>query len=46
MTKEDIIVLCEEIIDGCEDGTKPEAKYLLEALYEVRAYLVNEGEVK
>ena len=45
MTKEDIIVLCEEAIDGYEDGTKPEAKYLLDALYEARAYLINEGEV-
>jgi hypothetical protein len=46
MTKEDIIVLCEEAIDAYEDGTKPETKYLLETLYEIRAYLVNEREIK
>ena len=45
LTNEDIIVMCEEAIDGYEEGgEKAEAKYLLDALYEIRAGLINEGE--
>lgn len=44
MSKEDIIVMCEEAIDGYEEGgERAEAKYLLDALYEIRAGLINEG---
>jgi hypothetical protein len=40
ITKEDIVVLCEQAIDEYEEGLQ--VKYLLYALYEVRAYLINE----
>jgi hypothetical protein len=47
MTREDAIVLCEQAIDGYEEGLgRSEVKYLLDALHEVRAYLINEGEGK
>lgn len=47
MTREDVIVICEQAIDGYEEGLdKAEVKYLLSALYEVRAYLINEREGK
>ena len=45
MTREDIIVLCEEAIDGYEEGgERAEVKYLLDALHEIRATLINEKE--
>lgn len=47
MTREDIIVLCEQAIDGYEEGLeKAEVKHLLDTLHEVRAYLINEKEGK
>jgi hypothetical protein len=45
VTREDIIVLCEEAIDGYEAGEeRAEVKYLLDALHEIRAGLINEKE--
>ncbi len=45
--KEDIIVLCEQAIDGYEEGgERAEVKYLLDTLHEIRALLINEGEGK
>jgi hypothetical protein len=47
MTNEGIIVLCEQAIDGYEEGgERAEVKYLLDALYEIRATLINKGEMK
>jgi hypothetical protein len=41
--KEDIIVLCEQAIDGFEEGgERAEVKYLLDTLHEIRALLINE----
>lgn len=44
MTKEDIIVLCEEAIDRIEEGGELDSKAIFELLHEVRAYLVNQGD--
>ena len=41
MTKEDIIVLCEQAIDRYEEDLV--VKNLLETLHEIRATLINEG---
>ena len=45
--KEEIIVLCEQAIDGYEEGgERAEAKYLVDVFHEIRALLINEGESK
>lgn len=44
MTREDIIVLCEEAIDKIEEGEELDNKAMFELLHEARAYLVNLGD--
>ena len=46
MNKEDLIVLCEHAIDALEDKPYEGLGLALENLYEIRAYLVNGGDIK
>ena len=44
MEKEDIIVICEEAIDGYEEGgEKAKAEYLIKIFHEIRYILIGES---
>lgn len=43
MEKEDIIVMCEEAMDGYEEGgEKAKAEYLIKIFHEIRYMLIEE----